>query len=135
MLFRSDEALRYSSDHHGDGSEKKWVELRDRMSSYLGNMMLQEQGKHSRWPMFWRPTMMTSWWPLSMPGMMVDASSTSMWRPLFELTTATPFLSVPSGIIPDFDKVGHGLSSCLFGGCRGPDCVFLFSFRNLSCKT
>ena len=83
LSLDADEALWYSSDLHGGESEKKRVELRDRMSSCLGNMMLQEQGKHSHCPMFWRQTMMTSWWPLSMPGMMVDASSTSMWRPLF----------------------------------------------------
>lgn len=69
------------------------------VSGCLGVVMPQKQGKHSRWPKLWRPTQMTSWWSLLKPAM-AEASSTSMWRPFFELAAAFLFLSVPSGVVP-----------------------------------
>ena len=58
------EALWSSSDRHGGRGEKKQVELRDSISNYYGVGMLQEEGEHSRWPLFWQPTMVTIWWSL-----------------------------------------------------------------------
>jgi hypothetical protein len=97
---------------HGGEREKMQPNLCGLVSGCLGDVMPHEQGEHSRWPKFWRPTLMTSWWSLSKPAM-AEASSTSMWRPLFELAAAPPFLSVPSGVVPGTGEDGRRLSSCL----------------------
>lgn len=127
-------ALCSSSLCHGGGRKEMQVELRVRISGCHGVAMPLLQGEQSRWPKFWRPTLMTNWWSPSKPAMIAEASSTSMRRPLFEFTAAFPFLSVPSGFVPGSGEDGCKLSSCFSGECKGPDCVFLFIFRVLFVK-
>lgn len=92
-------------------------------------MLLIHEEEHSRWPVFWLPTLKANWWSSAKAAMLAVASSTSKWRPLFKFATATHVLSVSSGLVPDSGEDGCGWNLSFSGVCNGPDCFFQFTFR------
>lgn len=118
-----------SSTRHGGGGEELDAARHDWRLGCPGVAMLQT-GEHTRRPLFWRPTLMTSWWSSS-PVMHAGVSSTSRRRPYFELVAALHFLLMPSGLVPGAGEDGRGGSSSFTGGCGGPNCVSLILFRVL----
>ena len=74
-----------------------------------------------------RPTLEAIWW-LSSPEFF-GICSTSLWRPFVELAAAFDVSSVSSGLVPDAEDGGHGLSSLFLVVGRGPNC-----FSNFLCR-
>ena len=104
------------------------------ISGCSGVVMPLKFEEHSRWPMNRLPTQLTIWWSRSKTATKAESSSTSKWRPLWELTAAISFLSVPSGDVPGSGEVGCGWSSSCSVLCEGPDCVFLHVDKVLFAK-